>query len=266
MPEMTTYAPGVPCWVDLSADDPVAAKRFYAELLGWEVEEGGPEFGGYSNFHRDGRWLAGVMAKQPEAPMPSAWTLYLATDDAAATVERAREAGATILAEPQAVGSLGSFAAVQDPSGAAIGFWQGGDHPGSRIVNEPGTMVWEELLTRDTEAAKRFYGALLDAEWQPLEGEGMPDMDYSMMVLPSDRERPVGGVMAMPDAIPPEVPSYWHVYFAVEDCDAAVAKVRELGGTVLAEPMDTPYGRMAPVTDPEGATFSVIAMPEGATP
>ena len=62
----------------------------------------------------------------------------------------------------------------------------------------------------------------------------------------------------MTDDFPPEVPSYINLYFVVPDCDDAVAKATKLGGVLRFGPMDSPYGRFAAISDPQGANFSVI--------
>lgn len=68
--------------------------------------------------------------------------------------------------------------------------------------------------------------------------------------------------MEMADRIPPEVPSHWSACFAVADCDATVARARELGATVTVEPVDTPIGRFAHLIDPQGASFAIVKLAE----
>lgn len=57
---------------------------------------------------------------------------------------------------------------------------------------------------------------------------------------------------------PPGTPAHWVAYFAVADADVAVATARSGGAVLLAEPWDTPFGRMAFITDPQGASFAVV--------
>jgi predicted enzyme related to lactoylglutathione lyase len=147
----------------------------------------------------------------------------------------------------------GRMAFVMDPSGAAVALWQANQHIGAKLVNEPGTLTWNELITSDP-SANRFYEQVLGMTTSTM------DMGQGAYTLFEVGGQQVGGT------IPPPmegVPNHWNVYFAVADADATVAKVRELGGSVLVEPFDTPAGRMAAVRDPQGATFSIIksAMP-----
>lgn len=80
-------------------------------------------------------------------------------------------------------------------------------------------------------------------------------MDFAVFHV---QEQPVLGRMVMDSDFPPEVPSYVNVYFAVPDCDAAVARTTERGGALHFGPMDSPFGRFAVLGDPQGAAFAVI--------
>ncbi len=71
----------------------------------------------------------------------------------------------------------------------------------------------------------------------------------------------VGGMLPMVgDMWPPELPSHWMVYFAVEDTDAAATRSEGLGGKVVVPGFDTPAGRIAVLNDPVGAVFSIIRL------
>ncbi len=118
-----------------------------------------------------------------------------------------------------------------------------------------GTFCWNELMTRDPEAAEKFYSELVG--WQAADS-GMPGMKYSMLKA---GDQTAGGMMAMPDEVPAEVPSHWMAYITVDDVDAAIAKVADLGGTVLHGPMDIPtVGRFCTIQDPTGAVVSLITL------
>lgn len=252
MPIVTSYAPGTPSWVDLTTSDPDAAGAFYGALLGWDVLDPGPQFGGYRRLLRQGHAAAGLMGAQEG--MPTVWTTYVATADAGATAEAVRAGGGSVLVEPMPVHDLGTMAVFLDPSGAAFGAWQAGTFAGAEVVNEPGALVWNELATRDPQGAAAFYGAVFG--WTA-RTEDMGGTAYTTFELDG---RPVGGMMEIGADWPPEVPSYWAVYFAVEDCDAAVAQATGDGATLLVPPRDIPVGRFAVLTDPQGAPFSLIAM------
>src|SRR5215212_7631103 len=165
MPEMTTSAPGTPSWVDRGSPDPGASARVYGELLGWETTEPGPveETGGYRMFTRGGKQVAGLGPLQQEG-QPPAWTTYIASDDADATAKAADEAGGQVFTPPFDVMDAGRMTIIADPTGAIFGVWQAGEHHGAQLVNEPGSLCWNELATRDTGAAAKFYDAVFG--WQ----------------------------------------------------------------------------------------------------
>jgi hypothetical protein len=242
---------GVPCWADVSATDVRASGAFYAAVLGWSVPEPEEQWGGYVTAEADGRAAAGIGPL--DAGSSASWTVYLATDDVDATVARAAEHGGTVLAPVMDVGPLGRMAVLADPSGAAFGLWQAGTMIGAGVVNEPGGLVWEDLRSTDPDAARAFYGALFSYRYDVLE---MAGHDYATFQLPSEPHvlGGTGGLMGLPDG----TPSHWLVYFQAADTDAAVAAAERAGGTVVTPPMDTPFGRMACLADPDGATFMVM--------
>ncbi|WP_459644791.1 VOC family protein [Kineococcus sp. NUM-3379] len=243
---------GVPCWIDLGTPDPPTDSRFYADVLGWEVEDGGEEYGGYVSAHRGGNAAAGIA---PATSDTFWWNLYIATDDVDATAAAVTAAGGTVLVEPGDVGPFGRMAIAQDPTGSQFGLWQAGQHIGASLVNEPGGLTWEDLRSSDPDAARAFYGSVFGWTFQPMEGfEG-----YTTFTQPGEAEGVfLGGIgPAGPDT--PGQGSGWLVYFGVEDTDAAVATAERLGGKVVMPAETTPYGRMAVLTDPNGTEFAVIA-------
>ena len=241
---------GVPCWADVSATDVRASGAFYGAVLGWEVPEPDEQWGGYVTAAKDGQVVAGIGPLQEGRP---AWTLYLATDDVEGLAARAAEHGGTVLAPVMDVGPLGRMAILADPSGAAFGLWQAGTMIGASMVNEPGGLVWEDLRSTDPDAARSFYGALFDYQYDAIE---MAGTDYTTFRLPTERA-PLGGMGGMMDS-PSGTPSHWLVYFAVADTDAAVAAAEAAGGSVLSPAKDTAFGRMAWLADPDGAAFTVM--------
>lgn len=254
MPEVAVYAPGTPMWVDLSSTDVEASKKFYGELFGWNAETvPDPEAGGYTMFTLNGKNVAGVGPSQ-NPNQPPAWVTYIATDNADNTATAVTNAGGTVVMPPMDVMNAGRMAMFIDTNGAIIGVWQPKEHQGSEVVNQPNTFCWSELLTRDMNAATNFYPAVFG--WNP-ETSPMGDMAYTEWKL---NGKSIGGAMEMPAQVPSDVPPFWMTYFAVEDCDAAVAKAQQLGATVMMPAKDIPPGRFATLQDPQGATFSVIWM------
>jgi predicted enzyme related to lactoylglutathione lyase len=261
MPEVSEYAPGTPSWVDLASPDPDASARFYGGLFGWEATDPGPveESGGYRMLQRGGRNVAGLGPTQAEG-QPAMWTTYVSTDDAEGVAAKVRAAGGQVMMEPFDVLGAGRMAVFADPAGAFISIWQPQTHHGADVANEPGSLCWNELATRDIEQAKAFYRAAFGWEGDT---NAYGDTSYTEWKLGG---RTIGGMIAMNDQWPAAVPAHWMVYFAVEDVDAATSRVEELGGKVAVPPSDTPAGRFAVVNDPHGAVFSIIALaqrPEG---
>lgn len=240
-------------WADLQTSDPDRARAFYAEVLGWTALAGDPTFGGYFSFALGDALVAGCMRADAQAPASDVWSVYLAVDDAAKATQAAADAGGQVVVHPDPVGDLGSMAFVVDPAGAAVGLWQPGTHRGFGALAEPGAPAWFELLTRDYAGALAFYDEVFG--WRREVMSDTDDFRYSVALAPDGDQ--VAGVMDAP-WLPEGVPSHWGVYFAVADTDASAATVTRLGGTVHEGPQDTPYGRLATVTDPMGARFKLI--------
>ena len=252
----TPWLPGTPSWVDVTVDDMPKAIAFYQALFGWDIESGGPETGGYSICHKYGRIVAGLSPKFGPPGAPSAWTTYLATDDADAAAAKIKAAGGQLLVEPTDITDAGRMALAVDPAGAPFGLWQGGTTTGIGLANETGSLSWNEHLSRDYDASKAFYRAVFGYQYQDVSEDGFR---YAMLMIDG---REVGGIGQLPDGTPQEVPAAWSVYFAVDDTDAAVAAAVEHGGSLVHPIRDSPYGRIGVVTDNQGAVFSVITSPQ----
>lgn len=254
MSERTSYAPGTPNWVDLATPDVDVAAEFYGPLFGWEIpeREDSAEMGGYRRAIKDGADVAGAMPLMAEG-QPPAWTNYVSVEDAAATAEAIAEAGGSVISEVMDVMGLGKMAIFADPTGAVFGIWEPGTFVGAARVNEHGALGWNEVNTRDPEAAKAFYTSVFGWETEELDmGELGAYTNWRM----GDKE--VGGMIDITGRVPDEVPAHWLAYFVVEDVDVAAGKVGELGGGVSFGPIDVPAGRFAVVRDPAGAVFAVI--------
>lgn len=247
----TPWPPGTPCWVDLMTPDQPAARAFYSALFGWAVDVGPEETGHYGMAALDGRSVAGIGGMMG-MEHPPVWNTYLAVADADATAERVEAAGGAVVAPPTDVMDFGRMAFVSAPGGGVFGLWQAGTHLGAGLVNEPGSVSWNEFMTRDYAGAKAFLAAVFGCTFTDIGGDAF---DYSTIEVDGTT---VGGVGTLPPDVPELVPPHWRVYFAVADCDQAVARVAELGGAVQRPPMDMPYGRHADVADPQGAMFSLI--------
>ncbi|MDQ3539762.1 MAG: VOC family protein [Chloroflexota bacterium] len=258
MPKIENIPMGAPCWMDLSTSDPERAKTFYGGLFGWDAADTGEEFGHYINLSKGDAGIAGMMKKGDDMQgMPDAWTVYLAVPDAKAATQAVRDAGGQVVFDAMEVRDLGSMAVVTDSTGAFVGLWQPAEHRGFDLYGEHGAPAWHELRTGDLDAASAFYPAVLGVEIADMETEGGPR--YRTINVDGEQK---AGLMDAGSFLPEGVPSHWMVYFGVDDTDAAVATAQELGGSVLAPAEDTPFGRMATVSDPMRAPFNLISIGE----
>ncbi|MEO3974644.1 VOC family protein [Streptomyces sp. CAU 1734] len=253
----TRFVKGSPNWLDLGSPDIEAADRFYGGLFGWSFQSAGPEAGGYGMFKLDGGTAAGGMTVPPDQG-PPAWNIYFQSPDADATAEAVRQGGGTVLFDPMDVFDLGRMAVFTDPSGIAFSTWQPGRTKGLDIVNDPGSLCWLELCTPDQDTSLAFYTKVFG--WGT---SSMPFPDGSgeyTMTHPAELgvDAMFGGIAPL-GTDPSETTAYWLPYFEVTDCDATVAKTRDLGGTVRMDPVDLEgVGRFAKLADPAGARFAVM--------
>ncbi len=262
MPAIREYPPGTPCWVDLSTSEPKASAAFYTGLFGWEsaaAPEGGDAAytffapAGTSPADFPGQVVAGLMPS-PDEGRRAAWNTYVSVADAAATAGLITQAGGQVLVPPADLPGQGTMAMFADDQGALIAAWQPASFHGAGLVNAPGCFCWSELACRDTRAAAAFYGSVFG--WES-DTSQMGPMTYTEWRLAG---RAVGGMVHMDEEWPADVPPRWVVYFAVADCDDAAARAAGLGGQVTVPPADAPPGRLAVITDPQGASFTIITL------
>ncbi|GAA0576559.1 VOC family protein [Streptomyces crystallinus] len=248
----TRRTPGTPCWVSLMVHGLAPTQEFYAALFGWEFRPGPASLGPYVRALLDGAEVAGIGQLPPDRHLPIAWTTYLATDDADATAEAIRHCGGTVGVGPLDAGDAGRLVIASDPEGAVFGAWQAQAHVGTTVAGAPGTPVWNELLTRETSTVGKFYETVFGYE-----KEAMVSADFDHVTLLVEG-RPVCSLHGVGHALPRDKGSHWMTYFEVADTDEAARRVTELGGHVLQPPREASSGRVATVTDPEGAVFTLV--------
>jgi uncharacterized protein len=251
--ERTEYARGTFCWTDLTTTDQDAAKAFYGGLFGWEADDlpVGDQMV-YSMQKLGGKDVAAISPQpqmQRDAGVPPAWNSYVSVEDADAVAEKAKELGATVHAPPFDVMESGRMAVIQDPQGAFFELWQAKQHFGAALVNATGAFVWNELATPDVDAAKAFYGELFGWTFDAFESGPGP---YSVI---KNGDNGNGGIREPQPGEPPN----WSVFFGVDDTDAGLAKVEELGGSKMAGPIDIQIAKIGVVQDPQGAVFNIYA-------
>jgi len=215
MAETRTAIANKPVWVDLASADAEGSRAFYARLFGWKIEVNpDPQYGGYGMAKVGDRQVAGIGPKQ-SAEAPTAWTVYVGTDDADDLAKKVQAAGGNVVAPPFDVGDQGRMAVFQDPGGAVISAWQPGTMAGAMPVGEANTFGWAELNSRGIDKAIPFYQRVFG--WTPKTyetGPGMPP--YTEFQLGGQS---VAGGTEMNPTVPKEVPNHWLVYFTVDEVD-----------------------------------------------
>jgi uncharacterized protein len=249
---------GSPCWADLWTSDVEGSRAFYSTVFGWESEEPNAEFGGYFMFTRHGIPVAGGMGDMGDMKADNRWKIYLDTDDIDKTLLVAEAAGAQIISPAMPVADLGIQAVLVDPTGAHLGTWQAGTFPGFTVLGEHGAPSWFELHTRDHAAAVAFYRSVF--HWETDVVSDSDEFRYTTMRDPRG-EGELAGINDARAFHADDEPSAWSIYWEVDDVDATVAKVQSLGGSLASEAQDSPYGRLATVTDPAGAMFRLRTSP-----
>ncbi|MCB9422334.1 MAG: VOC family protein [Ardenticatenaceae bacterium] len=253
MQVVKSYPDGVFCWVDLMTTDLDGAKAFYNGLFGWEFDDRPIDMGGvYAMAQIASKNVAGLSGMDPNMQaqgMPPVWSSYVKHSDADAVAAKVAAAGGTLMMPPMDVMEEGRMMMFMDPSGAAVGVWQPKNHIGAELVNTPNALVWNELQTRDSAAAKAFFEKVLD--WTI-------DADSNGYLLCKANGRTQAGIMQM-DENWGDVPNNWAVYFMVEDLEASVAKVKELSGSIIVPPTSAgEMGKFAVIQDPQGGIFTIM--------
>jgi hypothetical protein len=256
MPTITQHAPGTFSWPELATTDPVAAKQFYATLLGWQVQDHDMGVHGtYTVFRlgdRDVSACTTLMDALRAAGIPPHWLSYATVDDADAAVARADAAGGRIVQPAFEASDLGRMAVIADPSGGVFAVWQPRKHIGAGTLGEPGALGWTQLNAAEPERVKPFYASVFG--WTHRD-DPMPWGGTYTTWLRADGT-PAGGMMPMPPGA--GMPSHWLSYFVTANVDASHAKAVELGAKSYVPPTDLPGGgRFAVLADPQGATFGL---------
>ena len=243
---------GAPAWLHVSTPDDDATRDFYNQLMGWEISPGAPEFHGYAMASFNGDLVAGISPS--DGDNLAAWTLFFSTTDADATAALIEQNGGTLLSPVIDIADAGRMVVATDPSGAMFGAWEAKLLNGIGLHGETGSLSWNDLRSTDPDTARTFYAAIFGYHYAPVE---MAGPDYSTFSL-DEGGAPAGGIGGMMGM--DGYSSHWIVYLAVPDVDEAVRRTPELGGHVISPGFDTPYGRMAALADPTGASFWVLTM------
>lgn len=256
MTEGIGLLPGTVCWADVSTSDPAASRDFYAGLFGWTYRiDADPASGHYTYALLDDRPVAGLAGTPAQQGQPVVWTVYLTSADVERTADLVARRGGRVLYGPEEVPDQGRMCVATDPSGATIGFWA--PVPGWEfVVQEPGSLCWAELTTREGALADDFFAEQFGYR-QDQVGDGV-SVDYTVWSLGGTA---LLGRRRLGADVSPDVAPHWTAHFAVDPgtgTDGAVDRVVALGGRVVTEPTDSGFGRVAAVRDPVGAAFALI--------
>jgi predicted enzyme related to lactoylglutathione lyase len=253
MGKRQSYEPGTFSWVDLSTPDAEGAKAFYGGLFGWDFRDDEiPGDGVYTMCLSEGDEVGAIVQ---QGGQPAHWNNYVSVASADETAAIAKQLNATVIEEPFDVMEMGRMGVLSDPGGAMLCIWEPRTHIGAARVNDLGCMGWNELQTRDPEAAGDFYRALFGWETEPIEED--ETLVYTTIRNAGSLN---GGFMPLSEERG-DAPSFWLPYFTVSSCDETVEKAQGAGGALFAGPMDLPAGRIAVLGDPQGAAFAVFEGP-----
>jgi predicted enzyme related to lactoylglutathione lyase len=248
------HAPGSFCWAELATTDGPGARKFYAELFGWEAQDNsvGPDMV-YTMLKLNGKDIGALFQKgETMKDVPTHWASYISVANADEIAAKAKSLGGTVMKEPFDVMDAGRMAVLIDPTGAAFCIWQPGKHTGFGVKGEPNSVSWNELLTTDTARAIDFYTKLFG--WT---ADTHGPMQYTEF---KNGDTHAGGMMKIQPQMGP-MPPNWAIYFAVDDCDATFKKATSLGASAFFPPMDIEnVGRFSTMSDPQGAVFSIIKL------
>lgn len=265
---VTTHRNGSPAWMDLSTTDIDGTMRFYSELFGWEFVDQGPDFCHYHFISSGGAVLGGLMSTVgmtcPEGEqIPTEWCIYLSVADLDRACAAAEKEGGRVIVSAMPVGEMGRMAVVIDSGGGVIGMWEPHLFAGFELPCTPGTQVWFEGMSLDFDAALVFYRNVFD--WDVHWSSGGPDDDAPegqrwRYVTHGGEETAQAGLGDARGVFADGEQSRWRLYLGTSDFDRHLRRIPELGGQVLDGPMDSPFGRLATVCDPQGGQFQLLGM------
>jgi predicted enzyme related to lactoylglutathione lyase len=221
------YRPGRFVWHELVTPDVEAARRFYGELVGWQIDTPARDASQpYAYLTKNGQRVGGVVLR-PGPHVPPHVLGFVSVLDVEGTLDRARERRGALLVPPMQT-QFGRAAVVQDPQGASLGVCRAadGDAAESRR-SEVGTFAWDQLNTSDAETACRFYTNVFAWQREPVPSK----RDLSAF---THGGKPLAGLLQAPQG----TFAQWLAYLSVERLERARVLVKQLGGAVMVESVE----------------------------
>ena len=243
-------------WYELATSDVVAAKAFYADVLGWEPTDTSTSGTAYTLCTAAKRPVCGLLQLNEEARhlgLRPSWTGYIGVKDVDATIARVEQLGGAVYIPPREIANVSRFSVIADPQNATLALleWLQPDLEQAIEVAAPGRVGWHELLAADWEKVWAFYGALFG--WQKASADTDVMGTYQLF---SVEGRMIGGMFTKPPTVPTP---FWLYYFNVGDIDAAAKRVIAGGGQVINGPVEVPDGNwVIQCTDRQGAIFGLL--------
>jgi uncharacterized protein len=241
-------------WYELITIDVVAAKTFYATVVGWGAQDTSTPDLAYTIFTAERAAVSGLMDLPEAARKMGAtprWMGYVGVNDVDATADRIKRLGGAVRVPPTN-SNIGRISVVADSQTATLGLVAGPKLGRQRPAEQgkAGHVGWHELLAVDANKAFAFYGELFG--WQKADSEIGSTDAYQMF---SAGGHSIGGMFTKPATDP--VP-YWLFYFNIDDIDAAAERVKAGGGRIFEGPLEVPGENwIVRCADPQGAAFAL---------
>jgi predicted enzyme related to lactoylglutathione lyase len=242
-------------WQELMTEDTASAGTFYSKVVGWHAQPSAVDQS-YTQFGIGSAFYAGMMKVPDEARAAGAkpqWLPYIGAADVEATVAAAERLGGTVKRAAHDIPTIGRFAILADPQGAAFAVFKPASEGAAPPATPPrGSFAWMELATSNYEAAFDFYSKLFG--WQALHRMDMGPQGVYLIFGADGVQR--GGIYKLNQERSSR--PYWLPYAEVASADAAATAATAAGGKVVVGPLEVPGGgRIVQVTDPSGALFAV---------
>lgn len=234
--------------------DAAAARRFYVDVVGWNIEEVPMPGMSYTLLKLGDTQIAGLMPMPQQAcaaGMPPCWVGYVFADELESATAKVQVLGGKVHQGPMDIPDVGRFSVVADPQGATFDLFHSTRAGAPAASVAPGHVGWHELHASDWSRAFEFYNTMFG--WQKGSTVDMGPLGAYQLFRIDGAD--AGGMFNSPAAIP--MP-FWLFYFVVDDIDNAARRVSNGGGKILHGPTQVPGGGwILQASDPQGAMFAL---------